>query len=74
MTAEHNLREEFREYGDALTERRKSDPGFDGLVGRYQEWTSRSSTSNQATSRSTTKRWEGCAASACCSRTRSSSN
>jgi len=37
MTAEHNLREEFREYGDALTERRKSDPGFDGLVGRYQE-------------------------------------
>lgn len=35
MTAEHNLREEFREFGDALTERRKSHPGFDGLVGRY---------------------------------------
>ncbi|WP_165493647.1 YdcH family protein [Phytopseudomonas daroniae] len=37
MTAEHNLREEFREYGDTLTERRKSNPGFDGLVGRYQD-------------------------------------
>ncbi|MEQ9728541.1 DUF465 domain-containing protein [Pseudomonas sp. WHRI 8822A] len=37
MTAEHNLREEFREYGDALSERRKSHPGFDGLVGRYQD-------------------------------------
>ncbi len=37
MTAEHNLREEFREFGDALTERRKNHPGFDGLVGRYQD-------------------------------------
>ncbi|HWV10422.1 MULTISPECIES: YdcH family protein [unclassified Pseudomonas] len=37
MTAEHNLREEFREFGDQLTELRKSDPGFDGLVGRYQD-------------------------------------
>lgn len=37
MTAEHDLREEFREFGDGLVERRKRDPGFDGLVGRYQE-------------------------------------
>ncbi|TBU91603.1 YdcH family protein [Phytopseudomonas dryadis] len=36
MTAEHDLHKEFRQFADELTERRRTDPGFDGLVGRYQ--------------------------------------
>jgi uncharacterized protein YdcH (DUF465 family) len=35
MTAEHDLNQEFREFRDELAERRKRDPGFDGLVDRY---------------------------------------